>query len=366
VEPDLRDEVVDFVHKWSSEADMPRHVLVGLIGISRSKFYQWRKRYGSPNGHNGHVCRDHWLLAQEKHAIIDYARVHPMEGYRRLAYMMMDQDIVAVSPATVYRVLKPEGLLNPWTARPGLRGKGFSQPTRPHEHWHTDITHINVSGTYYYLCSVVDGYSRAVIDWTLGESMKQAEVQMLLQRAHEKHPDTRTRLISDNGPQFVAKEFKQLIRQFGMSHVRTSLYYPQSNGKIERWHGSLKNEAIRRKIPLSLEDGRRIIGNYVHHYNNIRLHSAVGYVTPEAMLEGRQTQIHQSRDEKLEAARERRRQQRLTPGAPPATNPVELEKRKQALEESNLRGISSSSVQPEQPADAGCILPEQRLGLQNA
>ena len=123
-------------------------------------------------------------------------------------------------------------------------------------------------------------------------------------------PRQTPRIISDNGPQFIAKDFKEFIRISGMTHVKTSPYYPQSNGKIERWHKSLKIECIRPKTPLSLEDARRVVDEFVTHYNTVRLHAAIGYVTPKDMLEGRQAEIHAERDRKLEAAREQRRLRR--------------------------------------------------------
>lgn len=92
-----------------------------------------------------------------------------------------------------------------------------------------------------------------------------------------------------------------------MTHVRTSPYYPQSNGKIERWHKTLKGECIRVKVPLSLEDARRLVAEYVTHYNEVRLHSAIGYVAPAAKLAGRDQAIFADRDRKLHAARESRR-----------------------------------------------------------
>ena len=95
-----------------------------------------------------------------------------------------------------------------------------------------------------------------------------------------------------------------------MTHVRTSPYYPQSNGKIERWHQSLKRECIRPGTPLSLEEARRIVSRYVAHYNEVRLHSAIGYVTPTDKLEGREDEIFAARDRKLEEAREERRLRR--------------------------------------------------------
>lgn len=101
-----------------------------------------------------------------------------------------------------------------------------------------------------------------------------------------------------------------LLAFCGMSHVRTSPYYPQSNGKLERMHGTLKQECIRPKCPGSLEEAREIVAEYVKYYNTKRLHSAIGYVTPQDMLEGRQAEIHQARDRKLELARQRRKEKR--------------------------------------------------------
>jgi transposase InsO family protein len=115
--------------------------------------------------------------------------------------------------------------------------------------------------------------------------------------------ETRPRIISDNGPQFIAKDFKEFIRISGMTHVRTSPFNPQSDGKIERWHKSLKGECIRPGTPLSMDDARRMVDGCVEHYNNVRLNSAIGYITPKDRLAGRQQEIHAKRDRKLEEAR---------------------------------------------------------------
>jgi putative transposase len=221
--------------------------------------------------------------------------------------MMLDADVVAVSPSSVYRVLKDAGLMRRHSSKPSLKGKGFQQPLRPHEHWHVDVSYINVAGTFFYLCSLLDGCSRSIVHWEVREAMTEADVETILQRARERYPDARPRIISDNGPQFIARDFKEFIRICGMTHVRTSPYYPQSNGKIERWHRSLKAECIRPGVPLSLEDARRLVEGYVRHYNEVRLHSAIGYVTPAARMAGLDRAIFAERDRKLEAAREKRR-----------------------------------------------------------
>ena len=302
----VRDEVVDFVTRWSGETGIPIARFVKWLEISQSKYYDWRRRYGQANKHNGRVPRTFWLQEWEREAIIDFYREHPDEGYRRLTYMMLDADVVAASPSSVYRVLKQAKLLNRWAQQPSKKGQGFQQPEEPHEHWHIDVAYINICGTFYYLCSILDGYSRYLVHWEIRETMTEADVEIIVQRARERSPQVKPRIISDNGPQFVARDFKTFIRQCGMTHVRTSPYYPQSNGKIERWHKSLKRECIRPGTPLSLEDARRLVKRFVMYYNQVRLHSAIGYVTPKDKLEGREFVIFAERKRKLAAARKRR------------------------------------------------------------
>jgi len=299
--------VVDFVNRWLSRTEITVSRMVGWLGTGSSKFYAWRQRYGKVNEHNGWVPRDHWLEDWERQAILDFDEQYPLEGYRRQAFMMLDRDIVAVSPSSVYRVLKKAGRIQRWSRKPSRKGAGFDQPLRPHEHWHVDVSYINVCGTFYYLCSLLDGCSRYVVHWDIRESMTEADVEIILQRARELFPDMYPRIISDNGPQFIAKDFKTFIRLCGMTHVRTSPYYPQSNGKLERWHKSLKSECIRPGTPLSLEDARRLVADYVAYYNTVRLHSAIAYVAPKDKLEGRESAIFAERDRKLAQARERRR-----------------------------------------------------------
>ena len=310
MEPDVRDAVIDFVHSWSEKTQLPTGRLVGWLGVSRSKYYDWHTRYGRVNEHNAWIPRDFWLEAWEKEAIIDYCLSHRDDGYRRLTYMLMDEDIVAVSPSSVYRVLMAAGLLGRWNGSPSKKGTGFQQPTGPHEHWHTDISYINICGTFYYLCSVLDGFSRYMVHWEIRETMTEANVEIILQRAREAFPETHPRIISDNGPQFIARDFREFIRLSGMTHVRTSPFYPQSNGKQERWHATLKRECIRPGTPLSVEDARRIVADFVAYYNERRLHSAIGYITPKDKLAGRAEAILAEREVKLAAARQARKNRR--------------------------------------------------------
>ena len=248
--------MVDFVTKWSTVTELPAKDFIAWLDLPRGKYYDWKKRYGRVNEHNGKVPRDHWIESWERQAIIDFFDAHPLDGYRRLAFMALDEGCVAVSPSTTFLVLQAAGRLDRFNGRPSKKGTGFAQPSGPHHHWHIDISYLNLAGTFYYLCSVLDGYSRFIVHWEIREAMKEVDVETILQRAREKFPDAKPRIISDNGPQFIARDFKTFIRLSGMTHVRTSPYYPQSNGKIEAWHKTLKATTIRPNSPDTLDEAR--------------------------------------------------------------------------------------------------------------
>jgi putative transposase len=298
------------VARWTKRTELPVKKFTAWLGIGTSKFYDWRDRYGKVNEHNAQIPRDTWLEDWEKQAIVAYHHPHPLEGYRRLAFMMLDEDVVAVSPSSAYRVLQAAGLLDRHNTKASLKGTGFQQPLGSHEHWHVDVAYVNIAGTFYFLCSVLDGYSRAIVHWEIRPKMEEQDVEVILQRAKEKYPDARPRIISDNGPQFLAKDFKQFIRLCGMTHVRTSPYYPQSNGKLERFHRTIKGDCLRPACPATLDEARRHVTRYVAHYNQVRLHSAIGYVTPEQKLAGMERDIFDERDRKLAEARQRRADKR--------------------------------------------------------
>jgi transposase InsO family protein len=314
VEPDVRDSVVKYVLDISLRSKIKQKSLLKMIGIHKGKFYEWKIRMGVKNRHNSNLPKSNWLLPWEKEAIISFARKHYSEndyflrdGYRRLTYRMMDEDLVAVSPSSVYRVLKTEGLLNKWnTEKKSLKGTGFHQPKGIHKHWHIDIKYINFRGTFLFLISVMDGYSRYIVHHELRRHMEDFDIQLTLQRAKEKYPNEHPRVISDNGGQFISKDFQQFIRFLELTHVRTSVAYPQSNGKLERFHRSLNIECLKTKGFIDLEDTKRIIARYIDYYNTKRLHSSLYYLTPEDFLLGREKEKLQARETKLKAAAENR------------------------------------------------------------
>jgi len=311
VKPEIRNDVVETILNYRDRTELPLKELVSYADISRSKFYGWEKRHGISNNHNGNIPRFHWLTEREKEAIIKYARSNEEEGYRRLCYRMIDEDIAYASPSTVYRVLKEEGLLNGYiTRKESKKGHGYVQPERPHEEWHTDITYVNVLGSFMFLVVVIDGYSRFVVQHELRKSMKDKDVCFVLQKAHERFPKEKPRIISDRGGQFISRELQSYLRYIGLKQTYISVGYPESNGKIERFFKTAKEECIRRSSFLSLDDARKIIDRYIEHYNYERLHSAIDYVAPYDMLTGRREKILEEREKKLEHARKIRKENR--------------------------------------------------------
>jgi putative transposase len=219
VEPEIRDSVVKDVNYLSSRSGIPVKKLLPYIGLCRVKFYKWVKRTGMLNRHNGNIPKAHWLTPEEIKAIEDFAKKHYAQsdyflkdGYRRVAYKMLDLNIAAVHPSSVYRILKKAGLLNKWnTSKRNLKGTGFNQPDYPHNHWHMDIKYLNFNGTFLFLISVLDGYSRYIIHHEVRHTMSEYDVELTIQKAREKFPLTKPRIITDNGVQFIAKEFKKFI-----------------------------------------------------------------------------------------------------------------------------------------------------------
>ena len=288
--------------------------LTKYLGISRTKFYAWQKRYGKDHNHKAQVPKKHWTTPKEVKAVIEYARskiptgtYYLKDGYRRLTYQMIDKNIAALSPATVYRILKNADLLNRWNTKgSGSKGKGFKQPKAVHKQWHTDIKYVNFKGTFLFLISVMDGYSRYILHHELRTNMTEFDVELTVQRTLEKFPGHKARLISDNGSQYISKDFKEFLKYTELRHIRTSVNYPQSNGKIERFHRSFGDECLKKISMINLEDAKMQVADYIDTYNSSRLHASLHFLTPEDYLNGRVEEKLALRKNKLKQAQNNR------------------------------------------------------------
>lgn len=302
--------VKDIVHKSHFKITN----MIKLLGINKSKYYEWCSRYGQENKHNGEQPKRHWLTPLEQEAILDFAKSYILshqyylnDGYRRITYAGIDKNLFACSPTTVYRLLSTAGLLKKWKiGKTSSKGSGFKQPIKPHKHWHTDIKYINYKGTFLFLISIMDGYSRYIVYHELRSSMTEFDIEIVIQRALEKYPEHKPRIISDNGSQYTSKDFQLYMKEVGLKHIRTSPSYPQSNGKIERFHRSLEEECLRTTSMINMDDARNQVAKYIDHYNNERLHSSLFYLRPVDFLNGHVQELLKERQEKLDKAVEAR------------------------------------------------------------
>jgi transposase InsO family protein len=244
------------------------------------------------------------ILPEETAAVLGYALAHPKDGYRRLTWQMIDADVAYLSPSSVYRLLNDADLLYRWK-RGGHAGERPAPPTAVHERWHTDLMHLRVGDAWYFLVTVLDAYSRYVVHWELLASMTALDVRYVLQRALEQtgaHP----RLVTDNGAQFTAAEFKDLVRRFAVEHIRIRTYHPESNGLVERFHRSTR-EALGDAALRTFARAQALVGEWVVEYNERRLHAGLGYLTPAEYYRGDPAARQQERQAKLVRGRAERR-----------------------------------------------------------
>lgn len=275
------------------------------LRLPRARYHDWKRRAKRGRLADARSVGVSYraILPEEKEAALAYALSHPRDGYRRLAWQMVDADVAYLSPSSVYRILDDADLLYRWK-RSTREGEAPPRPTRPNERWHTDLMYLRVEDSWYFLVTVLDAYSRYVVHWELLASMTAADVRLVIQEALERTRAT-PRIVTDNGSQFTAKDFKQMVRLFELDHIRIRTYHPESNGLLERFHRSTR-EALSEAELGNLGRARELIGRWVAHYNEERLHAALHYLPPAEYYRGEPEARIEERNQKLERARRRR------------------------------------------------------------
>jgi putative transposase len=284
-----------------------RQEIVKLLSLNRATYYNWldRRESGQLTDIKPIAKNPDRLLDWEKEAIRDYYLLHQENGYRRLTYMMIDQNVVYVSPSTVYRYLKSQGLLMHWAEQKSI-GPRPEDPKAANEKWHTDLMILNIDGENYYYQGIMDAYSRYIIAWDIYSEGTAFNTSLVLQEAFDKSPeDIYPVIIADNGPEFIGREFRQVISHNNAIRVKIRPYHPQSNGIEERFHRTLRNECISRYE--NLIDAKRKVGMWIEYYNNQRLHSSLKYMPPAIWHNGNPEVLYKERKHKLEDARKERR-----------------------------------------------------------
>jgi transposase InsO family protein len=278
------------------------------LSINRSTFYDWYRRY-QEDGYDGlanqyRPPQQFWneIPPWEKERVVEIALELPEKSPRELAWYITDKRGYYISESTVYRILKAHDLVTSPVYNVITALDKFPQPTQAvHELWQTDFTYFKVvHWGWYYLSTIIDDYSRFILAWRLCTGMSADDVKQTLNDAIAftgiGHPTVlhRPRLLSDNGPCFVSKALKQYLDDEGIDHTRGKPYHPMTQGKIERYHRSMKNILLLENYysPSELEHQ---IGLFVYYYNNHRYHEALNNVTPADVYYGRDSKVLQKR-----------------------------------------------------------------------
>jgi len=303
-------------------SSLPVKRTLAELEIPRSTFYRWYRAY-SRSGYAGLERQDNTERRQwnripegERERVAQIAIEKPELSPRELAWHITDTDGWFVSESSVYRILKSYDLVASAAYVVVSAADKFETPTRRvHELWQTDFTWLKVAGWgYYFLTSILDDYSRYIIAWMLSTTMAASDVQALVDRAmavtgiNDPRVRHRPRLLSDNGPAYISKELKVHLARHEIGHVRGRPYHPQTQGKIERYHRTMKNVVTLQTyfFPWELE---MEIGRFVDHYNHRRVHESLNNLTPEDVYRGRDREITTARElVKLETHERRRRQ----------------------------------------------------------
>jgi putative transposase len=294
------------------------------IGLPRSTFYSWYQRY--LEGGSEALCdrkprpRRVWnrIPDRVRAQVIETALVHTELSPRELACRMTDRESEFLSESSVYRILKAADLIESPAYILLQAGDRFEHPTRRrNELWQTDFTYLPVVGWgWYFLSTVLDDYSRKILAWKLGPTMRVDDVTETLDLARAATGVDRVRvahkprLLSDNGPCYLAKELKAYIKQHELGHTRGRPYHPMTQGKIERYHRSMKN-VVRLENYYNPWELERAVARFVNYYNHERLHEAIGNVTPDDMYHGRQREILTNREKIKCLTLQRRKKENL-------------------------------------------------------
>ncbi len=290
-------------------SDLSARQTLEELDVSSSSFYDWYRRYRA-DGYDGLAARKpnarkFWnrIPEAEKEQVVSIALEHPEKSPRQLAWHITDRQGYFISESSVYRVLKSYDLVPSPAYIVMAASDTFKHPTkRVHELWQTDFTYFKITGWgWYYLGSVLDDYSRYVISWKLFPTMSATDVKELLDLAVDKtgieHVAVRhrPRLLSDNGPCYLSGELEKYLREQGIAHTRGAPYHPMTQGKIERFHRSMKNEVKLQHyyLPGELEQE---LGRFIEYYNNERYHESLNNITPRDVYFGRNKQIEDRRE----------------------------------------------------------------------
>ena len=326
--PPLQKEVHATVVQTRERSGWPAKKTLAALGISRRSYYRWLKEEKWAKQLPEPPVRPvqpYEALPGEKEAVIAYALKHAELRHRELAWRMVDEDVVCLSPSTVYRILKEAKLVCPWRRRSKRRREEDEKATRPNQIWATDLMYVQVGGVTYFFVSFMDEYSRYVVHHELLLGMDGVTVSLAAQKAIDTLPKKedgslveKPTIRSDNGSGYVSQEFKVVLKENGLDHQRIKPHCPEENGIIERSNRTIR-EHLEGEELTNLVQAQKVFARIIRRYNEERLHSALGFLRPADYYRGNPSAKYEERRLKLAQARHRRRERNLQ--LPQATLP---------------------------------------------
>jgi putative transposase len=290
------------------------------LGIHKSTFYNWYRVYlakGAEGLAAKRTTRQQWntIPEQQKQAVVEVALDHPALSPRELAVKITDEQQVFISESSVYRILKAQGLITTPQHILLSASREFKNKTCfVHEMWQTDFTYFKVVGWgWYYLSTILDDYTRFIVHWELCRTMSAEDVERCVTEAMAKAglgAEQRPRLLSDNGSCYIAQELKEYLKRIGVKHIRGRPQHPQTQGKIERYHRSMKN-VVKLEHYYCPEELTAALSKFVHYYNHERYHESLDNVTPADVYFGKREQILRRREKIKQQTIKQRRQRHL-------------------------------------------------------
>lgn len=294
------------------------------LNVPRSTFYRWYQQY-QEEGETGLIdqrpnLQQVWnrIPAEVKQQVVDLALQHPDRSPRQIAWLFTDEQGYFVSESSTYRILKSYDLVESPAFTVLRAADEFQHPTkRVNELWQTDFTYFKIlNWGWYYLSTVLDDFSRYILAWKLTPTMNASDVQDTLQIALAKTGldhvlvEHRPRLLSDNGSCYLSKDLKLFLQDKHIEHTRGAPYHPMTQGKIERYHRSMKNIVNLQNyfLPGELESQ---IASFVEYYNNQRYHESLDNLTPADVFFGRTKEVLTKREEIKQQTMQHRRLQNL-------------------------------------------------------
>jgi transposase InsO family protein len=300
-----------------NQSGLPRSRALARLGLPRGTYYRWLRRLADgelQDQRGGSSVVWNKMRPEEEARILNQARALPELSCRQLALSITDSSAAYVSESTVYRILKREGLIKPAEIIGFKAGKEYHRKTkRPNELWASDCCHLRVTDWgWYYLVTVMDDYSRFIVSWDLKTDMAGGSLEDVVQLAVDATGmadvpvEDRTVLLSDNGAGYISQQFNEYLRLVGIRHITASPFHPQTNGKIERYHRSLKGEIS--QLPYDMPgELRKALAAFIHYYDYQRYHEGLGNVTPYDVYTGKHLEIIRKRKEVKSKTLEARR-----------------------------------------------------------